>query len=221
VTTLAADLTGPSQPGCWHWPIDPHRYDTTPVVRAAEAAAIVELGTDNVRRLARHEPAARGWAEIRRLLRPLDEACAALESPLTPHRRRAMLDATAVVLLRCAETGRSYWSWTDEEWADLLGQDQRGFRKAAPAGPTTPYALTWPRTPSCSAGLPRSAGWAVSAASPWPGASSAATAWTARSAGSARYSLAGATGSAVRATRCCRWSPARCSCSTAARTPRS
>jgi hypothetical protein len=43
-----------------------------------------------------------------------------------------MLDATAVVLLRCAETGRSYWSWTDEEWADLLGQDQLGFRKAAP-----------------------------------------------------------------------------------------
>ena len=43
-----------------------------------------------------------------------------------------MLDATAVVLLRCAETGRSYWAWTEEEWAGLLGQDQRGFRKAAP-----------------------------------------------------------------------------------------
>jgi len=132
VITLAADLAGPGQPGCWHWPIDPHRYDTTPVVRAAEAAAIVELGTDNLRRLARHDPAARGWHEIRRLLWPLDDAGAALESPVTPHRRRAMLDATAVVLLRCAETGRSYWSWTDDEWADLLGQDQHGFRKAAP-----------------------------------------------------------------------------------------
>src|SRR6185437_10063673 len=33
---------------------------------------------------------------------------------------------------RCAETGRSYWSWTDEQWAGLLGQDQRGFRKTAP-----------------------------------------------------------------------------------------
>jgi hypothetical protein len=43
-----------------------------------------------------------------------------------------MLDATAVVLLRCAETGRSYWAWTEEEWAALLGQDQHGFRKAAP-----------------------------------------------------------------------------------------
>ena len=43
-----------------------------------------------------------------------------------------MLDAAAVVLLRCAETGRSYWAWTEEEWAGLLGQDQHGFRKAAP-----------------------------------------------------------------------------------------
>jgi integrase len=77
-------------------------------------------------------PAARGWHEIRRLLLPLDDSGATLESPPTPHRRRAMLDATAVVLLRCAETGRSYWSWTDEEWADLLGRDRHGFRKAAP-----------------------------------------------------------------------------------------
>ena len=81
MTTLAADLTGPRQPGCWYWPIDPRRYDTTPGVRAAEAAAIVELGTGNLRRLARHDHAARGWHEIRRLLRPLDDAGAALESP--------------------------------------------------------------------------------------------------------------------------------------------
>ena len=51
---------------------------------------------------------------------------------MTSHRHRAMLDATAVVLLRCAETGRSYWSWADEEWAGLLGQDQQGFHQAAP-----------------------------------------------------------------------------------------
>ena len=132
MTTLAADQVGPDQPGSWRWPIDADRYDTTPEVQAAEAAAIAELGTGNLRRLARHDPAARGWAEIRRLLCPLDDAGAALQSPLTPHRRRAMLDATAVVLLRCAETGRSFWSWADEEWAGLLGLDQHGFRKAAP-----------------------------------------------------------------------------------------
>jgi hypothetical protein len=132
VTTSAASLTAPRQPGRWHWPVDPRRYDTTPAVRAAEAAAIVELGAGNLRRLACHDPEARGWQEIPRLLPPLDDAGAALESPLTPHRRRAVLDATAVVLLRCAETSRSYWSWTEEEWAGLLGPDQHGFRKSAP-----------------------------------------------------------------------------------------
>jgi integrase len=128
----ASSVDRANRAGSWRWPVDPARYDTAPALRAAEKDAIIELGLVNLRRLARHDPAARGWQEIRRLLRPLDDAAAALEAPLTSHRRRAMLDATAVVLLRCAETGRSYWSWTDEEWAGLLGQDQHGFRKAAP-----------------------------------------------------------------------------------------
>jgi hypothetical protein len=102
------------------------------MLRVAEKDAIIELGIGNLRRLARHGPAAWGWQHVRRLLRPLDDAVAALEALPTSHRRRAMLDATAVVLLRCAGTGRSYWAWTEEEWAVLLGQDQHGFRKAAP-----------------------------------------------------------------------------------------
>ena len=126
----AAGRPGPSGP--WQWPAGAARYDTTPLLRSAELDAVAELGPGNLRRLARHDPAARGWQQIRRLLRPLDDATAALEGPLTPHRRRAMLDATAVALLRCAGTSRSYWAWTDEEWAGLLGQDQERFRKAAP-----------------------------------------------------------------------------------------
>jgi integrase len=118
--------------GRWRWPIDPRVYDTKPAVRATEAAAIADLGAGNLRRLGRCDLAAGGWQLIRRLLRPLDDAAAALESPPTSHCHRAMLDATAVVLLRCARTGRSYWAWTDEEWAGLLGRDQDSFRKAAP-----------------------------------------------------------------------------------------
>ena len=116
----------------WQWPIDLARYDTTRTVRAVEKQAIIDLGVVNLRRLARHDPGAPQWRQIRRLLRPLDDAAAALDSPPTPHRRRAMLDAGAAVLLRCAETGRSYWSWTESEWADVLGRDQQGFRKSAP-----------------------------------------------------------------------------------------
>lgn len=118
--------------GLWQWPVDAARYDTAPLLRVEEKDAIIELGVGNLRRLARHDPAARAWQQVRRLLRPLDDATAALEAPLTSHRRRAMLDATAVVLVRCAETGRSYWAWAEDEWAEFLGQDQRGFRKAAP-----------------------------------------------------------------------------------------
>jgi integrase len=132
---VTASLTaeGADRDGRWRWPIDPDRYDTTCVLRAGEKDAIVELGTDNLRRLARHDQAAAGWRQIPRLLRPLDDVDAALQAPLTPHRRRAMLDATAVVLLRCAESGRSYWSWTDQEWAGLLGRDQHSFGDAAPS----------------------------------------------------------------------------------------
>jgi integrase len=130
--TASSAAGRPDSTGPWRWPVDPARYDTAPLLRAAEQDAIAELGVGNLRRLARHDPAAQGWARVRRLLRPLDDTAAALEGPLTSHRRRAMLDATAVVLLRCAESGRSYWAWTDEEWAGLLGRDQDGFRKAAP-----------------------------------------------------------------------------------------
>ena len=130
--TAASAAGRPASPGPWRWPVDPGRYDTAPVLRAAERDAVIELGPASLRRLARHDPAARGWRQVRRLLRPLDDASSALDAPLTSHRRRAMLDATAVVLLRCAEAGRSYWAWTNEEWAGVLGQDQDGFRKAAP-----------------------------------------------------------------------------------------
>jgi hypothetical protein len=201
----------PDRPGPWQRPVDPARYDTAPLLRMAEKDAIIELGIGNLRRLARHDPAARGWQQVRRLLRPLDDAAAALEALPTSHRRRAMLDATAVVLLRCAETGRSYWAWTEEEWAALLGQDQHGFRKAAP-------------------------GWADDAVRPYLAAhafllggftafyrlgsfSRLTLAWRVfgrdrvnGEIGRIRSVLAGwATGSAATTTSCCRWSPARCS----------
>jgi hypothetical protein len=51
------------------------------VLRTAEKNAIIELGPGNLRRLARHDTAARGWQQIRRLLRPLDNAAAALGGP--------------------------------------------------------------------------------------------------------------------------------------------
>jgi Phage integrase family len=133
VSAPLAVLPAEGGDGRWRWPIDRGSYDTTPAVRAAETAAIAELGVGNLRRLSGCDLASGRWQPVRRLLRPLDDAAGALESPPTSHRRRAMLDASAVVLLQCAQAGRSYWAWTDEEWAALIGRDQDGFRKAAPA----------------------------------------------------------------------------------------
>ncbi|MEU3343182.1 tyrosine-type recombinase/integrase [Streptomyces sp. NPDC006668] len=117
----------------WTRPIDPSRYDRSSAVRPAERRAIAELGLVNLRRLAPHDSGAPGWRAIRRLLRPIDDAAAVLHEPVTPHRRRARLDAAAVLLLRCAETGRSYWAWSGEEWAGLLGKDLASFRTSVPA----------------------------------------------------------------------------------------
>lgn len=117
----------------WRSPLAGRRFDTSVAVRPEEALAIQELGVDNLRRLQRHDPSAPGWRVIRRLLRPLEAVNAGLDSPSTPHRRRAMLDVVALLLTRSAELGRTFWGWTAQEWVDLLGCDQAEFRRNAPA----------------------------------------------------------------------------------------
>ncbi|WP_407841393.1 site-specific integrase [Streptomyces sp. DSM 116496] len=119
--------------GRWSWPISPPRDSTAVAVRPAEARAVADLGVRNLRRLQHHDPSAPGWRVIVRLLGPLEAVNAALDSPPTPHPRRAMLDVVAVLLTRCAETGRTFWGWTEEEWFHLLGRTQAEFRQHAPA----------------------------------------------------------------------------------------
>jgi integrase len=102
------------------------------VVRAEEAAAIAALGVANLRRLKTSDSGAPGWTAVGRLLRPLDAVNASLDSPPTPHRRRAMLDVVAWLLTRCAQPGSgTYWDWTADEWVGLLGRTQAEFRAAA------------------------------------------------------------------------------------------
>ncbi|MCD5316816.1 hypothetical protein LR394_38570 [Kineosporia babensis] len=87
----------------------------------------------NLRRLQHHDPHAPDWRKIARLLAPLEAVNAALDSPATTHRRRAMLDTVALLLTHCAETGRTFWAWTGEEWIHLLGRDQIQFHRHSPA----------------------------------------------------------------------------------------
>jgi len=132
VNTSRLALPAENGPERWSWPIIPDHYDTAVEVRPAEAVAVSELGVRNLRRLKDHDPSAAGWRVIHRLLVPLEAVNAALDSPPTPHRRRAMLDVIAVLLTRCAETGRTFWGWTAQEWIHLLGRNQTEFHEHAP-----------------------------------------------------------------------------------------
>ncbi|WP_067469976.1 hypothetical protein [Actinomadura macra] len=117
----------------WRSPLAGHRFDTTAQIRRDEGRAIGELGVGNLRRLKDHDRSATGWTVIGRLLRPLEAVNAGLDGPVTPHRHRAMLDVAALLLLRCADHGQTFWSWTDQEWVFLLGRDHAEFRRHAPA----------------------------------------------------------------------------------------
>jgi integrase len=132
VNTSRLALPAENGPERWSWPIIPDHYDTAVEVRPAEAVAVSELGVRNLRRLKDHDPSAAGWRVIHRLMVPLEAVNAALDSPPTPHRRRAMLDVIALLLTRCAETGRTFWGWTSQEWIHLLGRNQTEFHEHAP-----------------------------------------------------------------------------------------
>lgn len=85
------------------------------------------------------------------------------DSPPTAHRRRAMEDAIAVLLVRCAELGQTFWGWSTEEWIHLLGRDQgRVLPGTHPVGPATGSAPISPRTPICSVPSPSSTSSAAS-----------------------------------------------------------
>ncbi|SCD36841.1 hypothetical protein GA0115239_101062 [Streptomyces sp. BpilaLS-43] len=53
----------------------------------------------------------------------------------------------AMLLTQCAQSGRTFWGWTEEEWFHLLGRTQAEFRRNAPtwAGrPTRKASISLP-----------------------------------------------------------------------------
>ena len=176
----------------WCSSIIGHKFDTTIAVRAEESRAIGELGIRNLRRLQYHDPTAPGWRVIGRLLRPVEAVNAGEDSPPTTHRRRAMADAIAVLLARCAEVGQTFRGWSTEEWIHLLGRDQgRVLPGTRPVGPATRSAPISPRTPICSVPSPSSTSSVASNESLCRGESLVATGSAVRSTGFVKCSPSG------------------------------
>ncbi|WP_326742678.1 hypothetical protein [Streptomyces sp. NBC_01768] len=134
----ATAATAPS----WPWPIDLARYDRRPELTERERAALASLGWE-VRRRRGYAPERVEWRAISRLLRPLDDARAALRwCPDTPSHRRAVTDAIGLVLRRCLEDGTSFWAWSADDWVRLIAPGHKEFEDAWPGwidGSVRPY----------------------------------------------------------------------------------
>jgi integrase len=108
----------------WSSPIDGRGWERRGELLDHEAAAIIALGPDGLRRnRARGIPrrTAVHWKALARLVDPLDATRAGLHHGDDVRFRRAGAHAAAVILWNCADTGRSYWDWTAWDWANLCG----------------------------------------------------------------------------------------------------
>jgi hypothetical protein len=108
-------------------------WDRRGELRREEAEAIAALGPVGLRRnRARGTPrrTAAEWETLARLVGPLDAARASLQHRDDVRFRRAGAHAVAVVLQHCADTSRSYWAWTQWDWASLCRGSAREFMAA-------------------------------------------------------------------------------------------
>ena len=143
MTSAAVSATA-AAPG-WSWPVNLAGYDRRPDLTKTELEALRRLGL-NLRRRRCYDREHPGWPVISRLLRPLDDARAALWCPDTPHHRRAITDAIGLVLLRCAEENTSYWAWSEQDWLRLIGVSVAEFEHPWPGwidGTVRPYVAAY------------------------------------------------------------------------------
>ncbi len=135
----------PAAAPAWAWPVDTVCYDRRPDLSSAERDALTQLGM-NVRRRRGYDRDAPQWRVIARLLRPLDDARAAMWCPDSRYYQRAITDAIGLILLRCAEDGTSYWGWSAQDWARLIGSGAREFERSWPGwvdGTIRPYITAY------------------------------------------------------------------------------
>jgi integrase len=142
----SAAAVGAAGPAAWPWPVDLERYPRSGQLSVTELDGLRALGLELLRRADRDLGSA-PWRAVRKLVQPLDDARSALHwYPDTRHQRRFARDAAALVLTRCAELGRSYWTWPAQDWADLIGAGAGELRRSWPGqvgSSARPYLLAY------------------------------------------------------------------------------
>jgi hypothetical protein len=119
--TSSAAVNNAAAPSAWPWPIALGRYPRQGQLSVTELDGLRSLGL-GLLRCGDRDLGSAPWRAIRRLTQPLDDAQSALHwHPDTRHQRRFARDAAALVLTRCAELSRSYWAWSAQDWAGLIG----------------------------------------------------------------------------------------------------
>lgn len=117
----------------WSFDVGGQGWDRRGELLREEAEAVAALGPVGLRRnRARGTPrrTAAHWETLSRLVVPLDAARASLDHRDDVKLRRAGAHAAAVVLQNCADLDRSYWAWTEWDWAVLCGASAREFMAA-------------------------------------------------------------------------------------------
>lgn len=103
----SAAAAGAAGPSAWPWLIDLELYPRSGQLSATELDGLRVLGLELLRRADRDLVSA-PWRAVRKLVQPLGNARSALHwHPDTRHQRRFARDAAALVLIRCAELGRT------------------------------------------------------------------------------------------------------------------
>ncbi|MGH3156723.1 MAG: hypothetical protein ACRDNF_09145, partial [Streptosporangiaceae bacterium] len=121
---------------CWPWPIDETCYDRKIALSEPEVETLLGLDSDLLAQVRGADPgldATAPWSPIRRLVRPLRDAQAALHWGYEAARgSRYAWDAAGLVLMRCGDLQRSFWGWQEEDWIGLIDPSGANFRRTWP-----------------------------------------------------------------------------------------
>ncbi len=121
--TEAARQTGPSERMFWQPPLPATECERRHTLTADERQAIgLFLGDRSSPARRNTQKDERKLLPLRRLLRPIEDA---LE--ITGSRATDRNGAIVVLLRECLATGRTFWSWTDDDWIRVLGRNSREF----------------------------------------------------------------------------------------------